>query len=379
MTDNGQSLLSAVKAHTGTELQKITQFRKKYPADMVMAAIEQIDLRHRAINKFERADTMWFTRQGLEQSTGEIAASWRAARFPNGELVADLCCGIGGDAIALNRRGPVIAMDNDPASIWCAAQNLALEQTQAIAVFGDALKCTKRPNLVLIDPSRRQGTRRAKNGSQYTPMLSECVRLAEKALGAAIKVSPAASDEEIEAANCRIEFVSVNGECREAVLWYGEIGPKIRVSASLLPQKIVVERNPDIEPLTVSQPLRWILEPDPALIRAHLLAETATLIGGANLIDASIAYLTANMCIISPLVTGYEILEIVPFSQRKIEDGLKRLGRYASVIKKRGVDVEPDTLRKSLKRNSDIPAIVIVTRVLGNPVAIICSPPVRPL
>ena len=86
----------------GAELALQAQLRKHYPEDIVRAAVSLHELRLKAKVKFSRADRMWLDRQGLEQSTSESVSKYKSIRFSG--PVQDLCCGIGGDAIALLRR-----------------------------------------------------------------------------------------------------------------------------------------------------------------------------------------------------------------------------------------------------------------------------------
>jgi len=90
------------------------RLRKRYPADLAQAAIETVLLRRKAARKFAHPEGMFFTRDALEQATTEPLARYRAARFAGLGVVADLCCGIGGDALALARVAHVIAVDRDP-------------------------------------------------------------------------------------------------------------------------------------------------------------------------------------------------------------------------------------------------------------------------
>ena len=68
---------------------------------------------------------MFFTREALEQASGEVVSTYRAMRFQPFDPIADLGCGIGGDAIAIARTGrQVIAVDSDPVRAAMAAENL---------------------------------------------------------------------------------------------------------------------------------------------------------------------------------------------------------------------------------------------------------------
>src|SRR5436190_23406574 len=107
----GVDLLAETASLPPDELTRISHLRKTHPADQVAAAVEVLDLRLRARGKFSRAGEMFFTREGLEQSSSEAVATWRAARFSERATILDLCCGIGGDAVALSSRGDVFCFD----------------------------------------------------------------------------------------------------------------------------------------------------------------------------------------------------------------------------------------------------------------------------
>ena len=82
--------------------------------------------RQGAAGKFARAAEMFFTRAGLGQATAEPVAAHRAARFAaaGARTVADLGCGIGGDALALAATGAAVAgVDLDLVRLMMAAAN----------------------------------------------------------------------------------------------------------------------------------------------------------------------------------------------------------------------------------------------------------------
>src|SRR6516225_9221446 len=111
MTAEGQSALTRAAALGPTEATFLTCFdavRKHHPPTLAKAALETALLRSRARDKFTDADRMYFTREALEQATGEAVARHRANRFARFGSVADLCCGIGGDALALAAAGTTV-------------------------------------------------------------------------------------------------------------------------------------------------------------------------------------------------------------------------------------------------------------------------------
>src|SRR5579864_2888223 len=115
----------------GSELAVAATLRREYPASLAAAAVAQHELRLAAREKFSRAMEMLFTRAGYEQSSSETIARHRAARFGGARRVADLCCGIGGDLIALAAPRPaaaespatVLAVDRDEIHARLALHN----------------------------------------------------------------------------------------------------------------------------------------------------------------------------------------------------------------------------------------------------------------
>src|SRR5690349_14896589 len=93
------------------DVRLAASLRKSHSATRTHWLLEQVELRSRARDKFADPSAMFFTRKGLEQCTDELLANYKAARFPDHQPIADLCCGIGGDALALATRGPLIAWD----------------------------------------------------------------------------------------------------------------------------------------------------------------------------------------------------------------------------------------------------------------------------
>ena len=92
-------IFERLEAESASELQLQGRLRCEFPDDMVRAALTLSELRRKAAKKVSRADSMWFDRRGLEQSTSEAVARHKARRFSG--RVYDFCTGIGSDAIAL--------------------------------------------------------------------------------------------------------------------------------------------------------------------------------------------------------------------------------------------------------------------------------------
>ena len=124
LSPRGQELLAELRPHQDpTALNLGTGLRARYPVDLVVDALAQQELRLLARAKFSRAMDMFFTRAGLEQASAEVTARYRSARYSGAGLVADLCCGIGGDLVALAAGREVLAVDSQPLHLRMARAN----------------------------------------------------------------------------------------------------------------------------------------------------------------------------------------------------------------------------------------------------------------
>jgi hypothetical protein len=372
----GEALLEEAAALQGDFLARVTRLRKGHPADLATAALELLDLRARARRKFARADRLFFTPQGLEQSSGETISRWRAAQYPDGALTLDLCCGIGGDALSLGAVRPVLAVDRDPAAAFCAAANAhALGVSADVRVAcADVTALRPRADAAFFDPSRRAEGRRVRSGEDYAPPLSFARDILRRVPSLAVKAAPSLDDAALEGLDGRIQFVSDRGECKEALIWFGDIGPTARKSAVLLPGDHVLEEDGSAFGEPAGPPLAWLYEPDPAVIRAHLLPEVGAILA-ARPMDDQIAYLTGEQLTHTPFVTAYRVLGHMPFSAKRLQAHLKAAGLRVTAIKRRGVPLDPIELGKRITGGGDTPVVVVLTRVGGAPTAILCEPP----
>ncbi|MFF8371277.1 methyltransferase domain-containing protein [Streptomyces lydicus] len=376
----GQTLLDELRDHDpADELAAATRLRRDHPAPLVSAALGQARLRQRAAAKFGAdAQRMYFTANGVEQSTRASVAAHRAGRLAalGVRSVADLCCGIGGDALALARAGiRVLAVDRDPLACAAARANAAaLGLAELIEVrAADVTEVdTAGYDAVFVDPARRSKVRggRIFDPEAYSPPLSWAVEAARTAPFAALKIAPGVPHEMLPE-DAEAEWISDRGEVKEAVLWFGT-APGAR-RATLLPagEALLGAGLPDPEPGPVG---RYLYEPDGAVIRAHLVAEAAAGLDG-RLIDPTIAYLTADALRPTPYATAYEITDVLPFNVKRLKALLRERGVGTAVIKKRGSAVEPEELRKKLKLGGGGNSVTIfLTRVAGAPTMLLGRP-----
>ncbi|MFB6935006.1 class I SAM-dependent methyltransferase [Streptomyces sp. HUAS 31] len=378
LTPEGRALLDVVRdTDPADELAVATRLRREHPAELVSAALGQARLRQRAVAKFGAADAgrMFFTPNGVEQSTRASVATYRARRMRELGIgsVADLCCGIGGDAVALARAGiRVLAVDRDPATAAAARANaeaLGLADLVEVREADVTEVDTSGYDAVFVDPARRGGRGRIFDPEAYSPPLSWAVEAARKAPHAALKIAPGIPHEAIPD-DAEAEWISDGGDVKEAVLWFGSAPGAIRATLLPGPRSLLSRGLPDPEVRPVG---RYLYEPDGAVIRAHLVAEVADDLDG-GLVDATIAYITADELRPTPYATAYEITDRLPFNVKKLKALLREREVGVLTVKKRGSAVEPEELRKKVKPQGPNAATVFLTRVAGAPTMLVGRP-----
>ncbi|RSS07949.1 class I SAM-dependent methyltransferase [Streptomyces sp. WAC00469] len=380
LTDEGRALLEEVHGTApADELAVATRLRRTHPPALVSAALAQARLRQRAEAKFgaEDARRMFFTPHGVEQSTRASVAAYRAARMKELGVtcLADLCCGIGGDAIALARQGiRVLAVDRDPVTAAAARANArALGLDELIEVREADVKDVdvSAYDAVFADPARRGRGGRIFDPEAYSPPLSWAVATARTVPHAAVKIAPGIPHEAVPA-QAEAEWISDGGDVKEAVLWFGTEPATVR--ATLLPGPRTLRGrglpDPAVRPVG-----RYLYEPDGAVVRAHLVAEVAEELDG-GLIDPTIAYVTADELRPTPYATAYEITDHLPFHVKRLKALLREREVGTLTVKKRGSAVEPEELRrKVLPRPHGRAAVtVFLTRVAGAPAMLLGHP-----
>jgi len=316
-------------------------------------AFLQWQLRERAKAKFARAEEMLFDRPGLEMSTHERVAAYHASRFPAGELIADLTCGIGADLIALAQRGQGVGFELDPQRSEYAKWNLAVHGASSGSVrVEDCLAAEWSFKFAFADPARRTQSARTWNPQEFEPHPIELAKRFESLELAGMKLSPMIRDDFFRHLPGELEFVSFGGECREAVVWMGRQAGRTR-SAVLLGsadfRSAALRLEAAIAPAPKAEAaLRFLYEADPAAIRAHALGtlavETRTqLLGDSN------GYLTSDAMVENPWLTGFEVLADHPADLRQTNQVLRSLNAGTPVIKSRVPRLEAEQLRRQFR------------------------------
>jgi len=385
LTPGGQDLVRAAEGLASREeayLSALSALRRARPGAsraLAGAALDTALLRARARRKFSRASAMYFTREALEQATTEAVGQYHARRFAGMPCVADLGCSIGGDALHLAAVSEVTAVDRDELRLVMARENLAAYGVRARLVQADlgsygflrALGLER--TAIFCDPSRREAGRRRFSTLAYSPPLPAVLEWhrawPERPMG--VKLSPGVDLRELPPTESEVEFVSLNGELKEAMLWLGALHSVPR-RATLLPQgESLAATSPEAAPM--SDPLGFLYEPDPAVMRAGLVAELAHRIGAAQ-IDPDIAYLTCGRLVATPFARAFAIEAAMPFGLKRLRQWLRAHGVGQVVIKKRGSPLEPRALEHALRLRGEASRTLFLTHVRGEPYVLVGEP-----
>jgi SAM-dependent methyltransferase len=371
LTPEGQALLHRLRPEDDPAgLRLATELRAAYPVDLVTSALAQHELRLRARAKFSRALDMYFTRPGLEQASAEVIAGHRNSRYTGAALVADLCCGIGGDLLALASGREVRAVDRDPLHLRMARENAAVYGVAAgiSTVAADVREVSLRGvDGAFIDPARRAGGRRLRTGDSEPP-LAWCLALAEQVPRVGIKAAPGLPRDAIPP-GWELEFIAVGRDLKEAVAWSPALATAA-TRATVLPGGHTLTPAPG-GPVPVRPPGGFLLDPSPAVTRAGLVEDLARQ-AGAWKIDDKIAFLSADLPVRTPFARTLRVIDSAPWDQRGLPARLRALDIGAADIRRRGLAGDVESLHRRLRLSGSRRATVVMTRVSDRPWGLVC-------
>ena len=376
----GARLLDRLRGVTVTPSQALSlaaELRTEYPPDLVAAALTQQALRTAAREKFSRADAMLFTRAGLEQASSELTATHSARRFAGLALVADLCCGIGGNLTALAAGvGRLVAVDADVDALRFAGHNAVVYG----AAEGVTLVCADVHRLtygsarsarlagLFVDPARRAADRRLRAGDSEPP-LDWCFALARHVPAVCIKAAPGLPHALVPA-DWEAEFVASGRALKEALLWSPAFATTRR-RATVLPGGATLIAAPG-EPVPVAGPGEYLLDPNPAVTRAGLVQELGRQLGAWQL-DPLTAFLSLDRGVSTPFARTLRVVASLPWHEREVARRLRGLGVGTVDIRRRGLAGDVGLIRRRLRLRGDRSATIVITRRAGRPWGLICE------
>ncbi len=331
--------------------------------------LELVQLRRDGAIKFERAAEMFFTRRGLEQATDERIAAYKAEIFPAGGLLADFCCGIGGDLLGLARRAEVVGVDRDPVMCLVAEANGRVDGHANLRIQNADVAQLPLGDVTAwhMDPDRRPSGRRTTCVWRHEPAPSVVDQIRRGLPDGAVKLAPAAQLPAHWQEEAELEWIGHHRQCQQLVVWFGRLArhPGQTAATGLTDHAKFVRTVTGTGSVAICpsrQARRYVFEPHSAVLAARL---TGVLAAQHNLtaLAADLPLLTADHLIADPAMASFEISDIMPIDLKRIKSVLRqrRIGRLE--VKKRGVPHDPAVVRRQLSVPGENQATLLLTRV----------------
>jgi hypothetical protein len=355
----------------------IRTLRTGVGASRASLLLEQVELRAKAREKFSQADQLFFTRKGLEQATDEVLARYKALRFSDCNSIADLCCGIGGDALALACDHLLTLVDRDAVSLLLATANVE----RSGGASHDAIAEDVGPHHLAqadawhIDPDRRPAGKRTSRLEFGDPSVETIDALLEACSQAAIKLAPAAELPEHWQESCEREWIETRGECRQQVAWFGRLADAVGQRTAT-----IIDANGEACSFSglsgavvesTEQVAAYVFDPSPSLVAANLVGDLAAALDLRPFVPPSL-YLTGDQTVVHPHLQTFAVEENLPLDVRQLRAWLQARGVGRLEIKKRGVDITPEKLRPQLALTGDEERTLILTPIGKRNRALVC-------
>ena len=354
------------------QAKKVQDLRRQFGHELTTLLLSVTALQTNAAKKLGETShgVWWVTDTSLQQAT-----PWQVARLKStwfgGLAVHDLCCGIGGDAVSLARRGPLVAVDRDPLILAMAEANLAAAEVRDVRMLCDdaARVQINAGSGVHIDPDRRVRGNRKSNPDFYQPTWAEVRSIIQDASSAVVKLAPAAefsSKERSELEESHRCWISLSGQVREQTLLVGDAITAAKLNPGLL-SAVAVDADGsanwfaptrELQPPTpsdqASQPLSILVDPDPS-IRAAGLTDSFARCAGLRVLGGPSGYLTGEDDDGLAMATVGRVIWSGPCDDRHLRRELRSRGFFPRVIKVRGTDHDPAVLAKRYRKCGDEP------------------------
>lgn len=343
-------------------------------------AVHNAEVFRSAFGKWGRAAAEWaeVTRSGkfptedwladsesTQQATPVAVARQRAdfigSVFP-GAVVHDVTCSVGTEGYALTRAGvDYLGSDLDASRVAMARYNVP----GGGFARADALRPVSTAGVIIADPARRSGGNRITKPEHLIPPLPDLVE-AYRGRELAIKCAPGL---DFSSWHGPVVVSSVDGGVKEACLYSPGFGPEGRREAwTVRGTHREVTTNAEPAEVPAAAPGKYIIDPDGAIVRAGVVQHWAAR-HGLWMLDPRIAYLTGDQ--LPAGISGFEFEEQVPLKKLGQVMKEKRVGSLEILV--RGVDINPDQLRKKLKLRGDTAKAVVITRIGRTGVALVCG------
>lgn len=386
--DEAVAHAAALELTKASELKDLTELRKLY-GEQARSLVELTQSRRVASRKIDGAAQWMVDGPSAQQATPGPVAKVRAQYLAQlgVERVADVTCSVGTELAHLNAEGiQAIGADLDESRVRMAAHNVP----ECPVLRADALRPVINAPVVIADPARRGSSGRIHKITDLMPPLPDLVA-AHHGRELAVKCAPGIDFADVADWAGQVDVVSVDGDVKEACVYTPGLravpGEGLLRRAAVLRGEVSLTLTSDLpfesDDAAAAAPAgRFIFDPDGAVVRAGLVRHLAHPYGWWQL-DPRIAYLTGDTLpgdgtaeeIRAAGVRAFEVEEEVPLKKLKAALAARNAARVEILV--RGVDVDPDQLRKKLKlkgsKKGGTGWSVVITRIGDTATAFICS------
>lgn len=395
------ALLQALPEYAeGSALALGTRLRDEgHEPALVAGLLTQSRLRVRGRTKFgDRVDQMLLTADGVEQATRWQLAARHADRFATAGLdtVWDLGCGLGGDALALSDAGlRVQLVDADPAVAAIAAINVRhVPEARVRTAAVEDLDLAAPPGTgAWLDPARRLPGRTDARGrttrtfslDQLSPSWEQVQQVAARVGEVGAKLAPSFPHNAVPV-GAEAQWASFGGEALECTIWWGDLvhhrGRTAQVHTGPAEGGRWLEvRDDGAGPADLASGTddlgQWLYEPDRAVLQAGLTGVLARIVDGTETARGA-GYVTAQTRADVPWARRFQVLSVHALATKPLRRWARERDLGRLTIKKRGVAIDPDQLRRDLRLGGTQEAVVVLTQLDGHPMLLEVEPQSQP-
>lgn len=283
------------------------------------------------------------TVDGVQQASPPEVAIRRARRIAGARVrtVIDAGCGIGMDAWAFAHAGlQVIAFEVDPPTAQIARANLA-----GLDVEVRCEDVTAHPlpdGLLFVDPARRQRHQdsrgrpiRVHDPEQWRPAWSWVVQQVDSGRQVVVRTRPGQRDvPEVAEWHCS----SMGRRLVDATAWFPPLAQTDRRASVHDGQRWHELLGPPT-PAVAGPASRYIVDPDPAIVRSGLVMNAAAVTQG-HLLDERLAFFTCDQTPPSWVGRSMRVVQQVPL--KHVRAACRRHGFRSATVWSRGFQQAPD-------------------------------------
>lgn len=371
---------------------------------------QQRGFRRRAKSRFPFPERWLWTDKSLSQASDWWCAQFKASLLPSGSTIVDACCGAGADTVLLSTRGPVWAVDIDPvmgeltranARTHHGASdsekrfpvNTAAQSIEEFLADPNASASGWKDAWLHVDPDRRPQARKTRCADQFSPPLESVLEIAKRFRGAVVKLAPSTIlDGDLEAALERDSvrcWLGNQGECRQQILLLGELATshvlnQLKSELIIGPGKrVAVLCEPGSEPSEVAvfadvyreassdfaDYVDWKSEPETFVYDLHATLHAADLqvewgrqhelqpLGGEH------GFFTGASMIESPWAQAFEVIDVLPWDDRKVRKWLRAYRPGVVEVKTRLAKVDANLYQRRYSGDGSQAVTLLVTQL----------------